>query len=125
VPEADNAEFNGTGLDGAGSARATLDKRRGDVAAMFDRVAARYDLANDVLSLGQDRAWRRRVVEAVEPRSGHLILDLAAGTGTSSEPLQRSGATVIPTDLSFGMLLVGNHDFVRAAQRRGHNSRPE
>jgi demethylmenaquinone methyltransferase/2-methoxy-6-polyprenyl-1,4-benzoquinol methylase len=91
----------------SGSSRATLDKRRGDVAAMFDRVAERYDLANDVLSLGQDRAWRRQVVDALEPRAGQLILDLAAGTGTSSEPFLPSGATVIPTDLSFGMLLVG------------------
>ncbi|MET0693136.1 MAG: demethylmenaquinone methyltransferase [Propionibacteriaceae bacterium] len=87
--------------------RATLDKRRGDVSAMFDRVAERYDLANDVLSLGQDRAWRKLVVEAVEPRPGQLILDLAAGTGTSSEPFHTAGAHVFPTDLSIGMLEVG------------------
>jgi demethylmenaquinone methyltransferase/2-methoxy-6-polyprenyl-1,4-benzoquinol methylase len=93
--------------------RATLDKRRGEVAAMFDRVAARYDLANDVLSLGQDRAWRRQVVRAVDPRPGQLILDLAAGTGTSSEPFTAAGATVIPSDLSLGMLRVGK-------QRRPH-----
>ena len=74
---------------------------------MFDRVAARYDLANDVLSLGQDRAWRRLTVEAVRPRAGQLILDLAAGTGTSSEPFAEAGAMVIPTDLSLGMLRVG------------------
>jgi demethylmenaquinone methyltransferase/2-methoxy-6-polyprenyl-1,4-benzoquinol methylase len=96
VPDADS-----------GTARATLDKRRGDVAAMFDRVAARYDLANDVLSLGQDRAWRRQVVQAVDPHPGQLILDVAAGTGTSSEPFAERGAMVIPSDLSFGMLLVG------------------
>jgi demethylmenaquinone methyltransferase/2-methoxy-6-polyprenyl-1,4-benzoquinol methylase len=74
---------------------------------MFDRVAARYDLANDVLSLGQDRAWRRHTVEAVDPQPGQRILDLAAGTGTSSEPFDRAGATVVPTDLSLGMLEVG------------------
>ena len=107
VPDADIAGFEGAGFEGARSARATLEKRRGDVAAMFDRVAARYDLANDVLSLGQDRAWRRQVVQAVAPRRGQLILDLAAGTGTSSEPIAQAGATVIATDLSFGMLLVG------------------
>jgi demethylmenaquinone methyltransferase/2-methoxy-6-polyprenyl-1,4-benzoquinol methylase len=87
--------------------RATLDKRRDDVAAMFDRVAPRYDLGNDVLSLGQDRAWRKLVVEAVDPRPGQLILDLAAGTGTSSEPFTRAGAAVVATDLSLGMLEVG------------------
>ncbi len=74
---------------------------------MFDRVAARYDLANDVLSLGQDRAWRKLVVEAVAPRPGQLILDVAAGTGTSSEPFAQAGAQVFPTDLSMGMLQVG------------------
>jgi demethylmenaquinone methyltransferase/2-methoxy-6-polyprenyl-1,4-benzoquinol methylase len=87
--------------------RATLDKRRAEVAAMFDRVAVRYDLVNDVLSMGQDRAWRRRTVEAVDPRPGQRILDLAAGTGTSSEPFERAGATVVATDLSLGMLEVG------------------
>ena len=89
------------------SGRATLDKRRADVAAMFDRVAARYDLVNDVLSLGQDRGWRRRTVEAVGARPGERVLDLAAGTGTSSEPFDRAGAVVVPTDLSLGMLEVG------------------
>ena len=74
---------------------------------MFDRVAARYDLVNDVLSMGQDRAWRRRTVEAVDPRPGQRILDLAAGTGTSSEPFAAAGAIVVPSDLSLGMLEVG------------------
>jgi demethylmenaquinone methyltransferase / 2-methoxy-6-polyprenyl-1,4-benzoquinol methylase len=88
-------------------ARATLAKRRADVSAMFDRVAERYDLANDVISLGQDRAWRKAVVEAVRPRPGMKILDLAAGTGTSSQTFADEGATVFPTDLSLGMLAVG------------------
>jgi demethylmenaquinone methyltransferase/2-methoxy-6-polyprenyl-1,4-benzoquinol methylase len=87
--------------------RATLAKRRRDVAAMFDGVAARYDLANDVLSLGADREWRRLVLEAVDPRPGQAVLDLAAGTGTSSEPFAHAGAAVYPTDLSLGMLRVG------------------
>lgn len=92
---------------GSAATRATLAKRRDEVAAMFDRVAARYDLANDLFSLGETRRWRRSVVDAVGPRPGHLILDLAAGTGTSSEPFLASGAVVLPTDLSLGMLGVG------------------
>jgi demethylmenaquinone methyltransferase/2-methoxy-6-polyprenyl-1,4-benzoquinol methylase len=87
--------------------RASLDKRPHEVAAMFDDVAARYDLTNDVLSLGQDRLWRRAVVRALDVRSGERVLDLAAGTGTSSEPFATVGADVVPADFSLGMLRVG------------------
>jgi len=88
-------------------ARAELDKQPSDVRRMFDAVAKRYDVTNDVLSLGQDRRWRKDVLAAVDPRRGDLILDLAAGTGTSSEPFVAKGATVIPCDFSVGMLQVG------------------
>ncbi len=74
---------------------------------MFDAVARRYDLTNDVLSLGQDRRWRRAVLDAVDPRPGERVLDLAAGTGTSSQPFRDAGATVVPCDFSLGMLTVG------------------
>ncbi|HET8616006.1 MAG TPA: demethylmenaquinone methyltransferase [Actinomycetales bacterium] len=87
--------------------RASLDKRPREVAAMFDDVAARYDVTNDVLSMGQDRLWRRAVVRAVDARPGERVLDLAAGTGTSSEPFVRAGADVVPADFSLGMLRVG------------------
>jgi demethylmenaquinone methyltransferase/2-methoxy-6-polyprenyl-1,4-benzoquinol methylase len=87
--------------------RADLDKQPAEVQAMFDDVARRYDLTNDVLSLGQDRRWRRQVLAAVDPRPGERVLDLAAGTGTSSEPFRRRGATVVPCDFSVGMLRVG------------------
>jgi len=89
--------------------RANLDKAPDDVASMFDGVAERYDVANEVLALGQTRVWRRALVNAVSPMRGEVILDLAAGTGSSSEPLAGRGATVIPCDFSTGMLLVG-HD---------------
>ncbi len=88
-------------------ARADLDKAPEDVASMFDDVAERYDLTNDVLALGQTRRWRSAVVEALAPVPGERILDLAAGTGTSSVPFARAGATVVPVDFSLGMLRVG------------------
>ena len=59
------------------------------------------------MSLGQDRAWRKLVLEAVDPQVGDRVLDLAAGTGTSSEPFAAAGAFVVPTDISLGMLTVG------------------
>lgn len=74
---------------------------------MFDDVAPRYDLTNDILSMGQDRRWRRLVIDAVDPKPGELVLDLAAGTGTSSQPFRDRGATVVPCDFSVGMLRVG------------------
>ncbi|MFY7064414.1 demethylmenaquinone methyltransferase [Nocardiopsis changdeensis] len=97
-------------------ARAELDKKPQDVAAMFDGIADRYDLVNDVISLGQDRAWRRATVNAVDAHSGELVLDLAAGTGTSSESFIRKGARVIACDFSLGMLSTG-------VRRRGGASR--
>ncbi len=74
---------------------------------MFDTVAKRYDLTNDILSLGQDRRWRREVLTALAPQPGERILDLAAGTGTSSQPFADAGAEVVPCDFSLGMLWVG------------------
>jgi demethylmenaquinone methyltransferase / 2-methoxy-6-polyprenyl-1,4-benzoquinol methylase len=88
-------------------ARADLDKQPSDVQRMFDAVARRYDVTNDVLSLGQDRRWRRVVLDAVDPRPGERVLDLAAGTGTSSQPFAARGATVVPCDFSLGMLRIG------------------
>ncbi|MBA3266619.1 MAG: demethylmenaquinone methyltransferase [Nocardioidaceae bacterium] len=87
--------------------RASLDKQPDEVAAMFDDVAERYDLTNDVLSLGQDRRWRRAVLAAVVPRPGERVLDLAAGTGTSTAPFAQAGATAVACDFSIGMLSVG------------------
>jgi demethylmenaquinone methyltransferase/2-methoxy-6-polyprenyl-1,4-benzoquinol methylase len=87
--------------------RADLDKKPADVAAMFDDVAKRYDLTNDILSLGQDRQWRKAVVDAVDAKPGERVLDLAAGTGTSSQPFADRGAEVVPCDFSQGMLRVG------------------
>lgn len=87
--------------------RATLAKRRSDVAAMFDGVAARYDLLNSLLTFGGDRGWREAVTDELDPRPGMRILDLAAGTGTSTRPLADAGAFVVATDMSWGMLQTG------------------
>jgi demethylmenaquinone methyltransferase/2-methoxy-6-polyprenyl-1,4-benzoquinol methylase len=87
--------------------RAHLDKKPHEVATMFDEVAASYDRTNDVLSLGQDRRWRRAVFQALDLHPGERLLDLAAGTGTSSEPFADAGVLTVPCDFSLGMLRVG------------------
>jgi demethylmenaquinone methyltransferase/2-methoxy-6-polyprenyl-1,4-benzoquinol methylase len=87
--------------------RAHLNKDPDEVAAMFDAVAQRYDLVNDLLSLGQTKVWRKAATTIIDPKPGMVILDLAAGPGSSSEPLFKAGATVFATDFSEGMLAQG------------------
>lgn len=87
--------------------RPDLSKDPAAVASMFDRVAKRYDLVNDLLSLGQTRRWRAVVTDVIDARAGQRVLDLAAGTGTSSAPLAATGAMVIAADFSLGMLKQG------------------
>ncbi|UZJ26791.1 demethylmenaquinone methyltransferase [Rhodococcus antarcticus] len=74
---------------------------------MFDGVAKRYDLTNSVLSFAQDRRWRRATRAALDLHPGDRVLDLAAGTGVSTEELARSGAWAVATDFSLGMLRAG------------------
>lgn len=84
-----------------------LAKQPAQVAAMFDSVAESYDRTNDLLSFGQDRLWRKKVLKAVNPQPGQTILDLAAGTGSSSVVFAKEGVKVIASDFSEGMLAVG------------------
>ena len=87
--------------------RADLGKDPEEVSAMFDGVAKRYDFLNDLLSLGRTKAWRKIATATINPRPGIKILDIAAGTGSSSRPLADAGAEVIPLDFSKGMLAAG------------------
>ena len=87
--------------------RADLDKQPGDVAAMFDGIADRYDLLNDILSAGQVRLWRRAVARIIGAGPGERVLDLAAGTGTSALSFTASGADCVACDFSLGMLRAG------------------
>ncbi|MDT5090589.1 MAG: demethylmenaquinone methyltransferase / 2-methoxy-6-polyprenyl,4-benzoquinol methylase [Mycobacterium sp.] len=88
--------------------RATLDKDPHEVASMFDGVASRYDITNTVLSLGQDRYWRRATRKAVGIGAGEKVLDLAAGTAVSTVELANSGAWCVAADFSVGMLGAGH-----------------
>jgi demethylmenaquinone methyltransferase / 2-methoxy-6-polyprenyl-1,4-benzoquinol methylase len=87
--------------------RADLDKQPGDVAAMFDGIAERYDLLNDILSAGQVRLWRRTVARITGAGPGDRVLDLAAGTGTSALSFTATGADCVACDFSLGMLRAG------------------
>ncbi|WP_295884151.1 bifunctional demethylmenaquinone methyltransferase/2-methoxy-6-polyprenyl-1,4-benzoquinol methylase UbiE [uncultured Thiohalocapsa sp.] len=98
------------------------------VRAVFDSVASRYDLMNDLMSLGIHRLWKRRTVELAGVRRGQRVLDLAAGTGDLAERFARSvgeAGEVVMSDINQAMLeqgrnrlvdagIVGNLDYVQA-----------
>jgi demethylmenaquinone methyltransferase/2-methoxy-6-polyprenyl-1,4-benzoquinol methylase len=87
--------------------KADLSKKPQQVAEMFDGVAKNYDKANDLLSFGSARIWRKKVAKLVNSQPGQTILDLAAGTGSSSIVFLRDGVKVVAADFSRGMLEEG------------------
>ncbi len=76
---------------------------------LFDRVSARYDLMNDVMSVGIHRLWKREMVAWLAPKPGMTILDVAGGTGDIAHRIQTaaSGSAVIVCDASPGMVEAG------------------
>lgn len=88
--------------------RADLTRRPADVVGMFDAIAPTYDRMNAVMTFGQERRWRRAVLNRLDPHPGDRVLDLAAGTGASSLPFAQRGASVVACDFSAGMLAVGH-----------------
>ena len=79
------------------------DKHRA-VEAMFDRIAPRYDRLNRIISLGQDRRWRRQTVGALRLALGATVLDLGCGTGDLCDVVTGAGYSPIGVDFSAGML---------------------
>ena len=95
------------------SARASMEKRPSEVAAMFDEVAPAYDRTNTLMTFGLEKRWRGKVTAALALRSGETVLDLAAGTATSTVALAQPGITAIGADFSLGMLRAGRERGVR------------
>ncbi|WP_158881557.1 demethylmenaquinone methyltransferase [Amycolatopsis anabasis] len=89
--------------------RASLDKDPHEVAAMFDGVASGYDRANSFMTFGFDRRWRTTTARVLDARRGEKVLDLAAGTGVSTQEYARGGAWCLAADFSLGMLRAGRH----------------
>jgi demethylmenaquinone methyltransferase/2-methoxy-6-polyprenyl-1,4-benzoquinol methylase len=78
------------------------------VKAVFDSVAPRYDLMNDLMSLGIHRLWKDAFIGAVKPRAGEHLLDVAGGTGDIAfRFLKKGGGQVTVCDINHEMLKVG------------------
>lgn len=91
-----------------GQIDAPTTKRR-YVRSLFGRIAGRYDLTNDLMSMGRHRAWKRLALDLAEIQPGHVVLDLAAGTGDFAIRAAKdaAGATVIAADLTWEMMVTG------------------
>jgi demethylmenaquinone methyltransferase / 2-methoxy-6-polyprenyl-1,4-benzoquinol methylase len=92
-----------------GEATVSPEERRGEVTDLFDRIAPRYDLMNDLMSFGTHRLWKRRVVARAAARLGNLagpVVDLAGGTGDLALALRKrlDDREIIVADASSGML---------------------
>lgn len=80
------------------------------VRGVFDSVASRYDLMNDLMSLGVHRFWRNEFIDCLRPRAGMQLLDVAGGTGDIAfRFLERGGGHVTVCDLSEEMVAVGRN----------------
>jgi len=94
-----------------------VEEKAGHVREVFDSVASRYDLMNDLMSLGAHRLWKRHTVELAGVRRGQRVLDLAAGTGDLSERFAgivgKEGEVVV-TDINTAMLTRGRERLVDA-----------
>jgi len=103
-----------------GFRRVPRGEKRELVHAVFDSVARRYDLMNDLMSLGVHRAWKRVLLTALDPRPRHTLLDLAAGTGDIGLAwLERGGGPALLTDVNASMLTIARDRSVERAMVAG------
>jgi ubiquinone/menaquinone biosynthesis methyltransferase len=96
------------------SALTTPAAKRRYVRWLFETIAPRYDCITVVLSYGQDRRWKRRLVDLAAPRPGTRALDLACGTGDLAFELARRGAVVVGLDLVPRMIALARARAARA-----------
>ena len=82
--------------------------KKDQVASMFNNISRHYDFLNHFLSLGIDKAWRKRAIRKLKPLSPKLMLDVATGTGDFAlQSLSLNPDKIIGVDISEGMLEVG------------------
>ena len=100
--------------------RSPRDEKQGRVREVFDSVADRYDLMNDIMSAGLHRVWKRLTVAKSGLRSGDVALDVAAGSGDLSLGLARQvgpDGLVYVTDINARMLALGRDRLINAGNR--------
>jgi demethylmenaquinone methyltransferase/2-methoxy-6-polyprenyl-1,4-benzoquinol methylase len=90
--------------------------KAGRVGQVFDSVAQRYDLMNDLMSLGLHRAWKRFAIRIARVQPGERVLDVATGSGDLARALSERGADVWMTDVNHRMLSIGRDRMLDAGR---------
>jgi len=109
-----SAEDNSTHF---GFKAVAADDKAGMVRGVFDSVASRYDLMNDLMSAGLHRLWKRYTIDQAALRPGDVVLDLAGGTGDLAREFSRKvgkGGQVILADINAAMLQQGRRRLIDA-----------
>jgi len=105
-----------------GFRRVAREEKEGLVRGVFERVAGRYDLMNDLMSMGLHRLWKAEMLDALKPRGAMRLLDVAGGTGDIAfRFLDRAGegASAIVCDINPAMVAVGRDRAIDAARLDG------
>src|SRR6202795_222323 len=97
---------------------ATPDGKRRYVRALFATIAERYDFITVMLSYGQDRRWKRRLIDLAAPPPGARALDLATGTGDIAFALAGRGSRVVGLDITLRMIELARDKRARAVPAR-------
>ncbi len=95
----------------------SADDKAGLVRGVFDSVASRYDIMNDLMSAGLHRLWKRYTIDQAAVRPGHIVLDLAGGTGDLTREFARKvgkDGHVVLADINAAMLGQGRRRLVDA-----------
>jgi len=100
-----------------GFTQVPLDEKKDRVKEVFQSVAGKYDIMNDLMSLGVHRLWKRAFCEALAPRPGQTLLDLAGGTGDIAFGwLARGGGPAVLSDINEAMLAKGRERALAGAR---------
>ncbi|MCS5712640.1 bifunctional demethylmenaquinone methyltransferase/2-methoxy-6-polyprenyl-1,4-benzoquinol methylase UbiE [Candidatus Berkiella aquae] len=97
-----------------GFRKVRVDEKQKLVAGVFDSVASRYDIMNDLMSLGIHRLWKRHAISLLQVRDHHDVLDLACGSGDLSlliAPKLKSGQLTL-SDINDNMLAVAKNRLI-------------
>jgi len=120
APAAENSSTNPDSTTHFGFRTVPEADKASMVRGVFDSVASRYDLMNDLMSAGVHRLWKASLIAEVAPKAGERLLDVAGGTGDiAARYLAAGGSDAVICDINAGMLTVGRDRAIDGGHLQG------